>query len=146
MSEAGAGILTDEELAARGMTVAAHARRTPNQLAVISPSGNLTWRELNERANRLVRAFRKRGLQPGDGRLELAHGRRIRRRGVAEHLERCLRLVRSHALGVLRLEGEDKGEEGNQHAGDEPHVAERNIAARVVTLAEGLGTSAESLG
>jgi long-chain acyl-CoA synthetase len=73
MSEAGAGNLTDEELIARGMTVAAHARRTPDQLAVISPSGNLTWRELNERANRLVRAFRKRGLQPGDGVALLAH-------------------------------------------------------------------------
>jgi long-chain acyl-CoA synthetase len=78
MSQAGAGKpsdiqLTDEELAARGMTVAAHARRTPDRPAVISPSGNLTWKQLNDRANRLVRALRRRGLQPGDGVALLAH-------------------------------------------------------------------------
>jgi long-chain acyl-CoA synthetase len=64
---------TDEELIATGMTVAVHARRTPERLAVMSPSGNLTWRQLNERANRLVRAFRKRGLRSGDGVALLAH-------------------------------------------------------------------------
>ena len=73
MSEAGARQPTDEELAAQGMTVAAVARRTPDRLAVISPSGNRTWRELNRRANRLVRVFRERGLKPGDGVALLAH-------------------------------------------------------------------------
>lgn len=65
--------LTDEQLVAQGMTVAVHARKTPNRLAIISPSGNLTWGELNAQANRLVRLFRKRGLQPGDGVALLAH-------------------------------------------------------------------------
>jgi len=65
--------LTDEQLIAQGMTVAVHARKTPNRLAIISPSGNLTWNELNAQANRLVRLFRKRGLQPGDGVALLAH-------------------------------------------------------------------------
>ena len=62
MSQAGAGHLSDEELAGRGMTVAAHARRMPERLAVISPSGHLTWKQLNERANRLVRALSARDV------------------------------------------------------------------------------------
>jgi long-chain acyl-CoA synthetase len=73
MSEAEARQPSDEELSAQGMTVAAVARRTPDRLAVISPSGNRTWRELNERANKLVRVFRRRGLKPGDGVALLAH-------------------------------------------------------------------------
>jgi long-chain acyl-CoA synthetase len=73
MSEAGAGPMTDEQLAASGMSLAVHARRNPDGLAIISPSGNLTWRMLNERANQLVRVFRKRGLQAGDGVALLAH-------------------------------------------------------------------------
>mgnify|MGYP001184959284 FL=1 len=65
--------LTDEQLIAQGMTVAVHARRTPDQLAIISPSGNRTWREFNARANQLVRLFRQRGLASGDGVALLAH-------------------------------------------------------------------------
>ncbi len=53
--------LSDEQLIAQGMTVAVHARRTPDQLAIISPSGNRTWREFNAKANQLVQLFRKRG-------------------------------------------------------------------------------------
>src|SRR5690349_18910150 len=64
---------TDEQFAARGMLVAAHARRAPDKLAVISPNGNLTWRQLNARANQLVRYLRKRGLQPGDAVALLCH-------------------------------------------------------------------------
>jgi long-chain acyl-CoA synthetase len=66
-------ILSDEQLKAVGMTVAGHARRTPDRKAVISPNGDLTWRELNERANQLVRALRRRGLQPGDAVALLSH-------------------------------------------------------------------------
>ena len=73
MSEAGAKAPTDEELVASGMTVAMHARRTPDRLAILSPNGNRTWRQLNERANKLVHLFRKRGLEPGDGVALLAH-------------------------------------------------------------------------
>jgi long-chain acyl-CoA synthetase len=64
---------TDEELQAQGMLVAAHARRAPDRLAVISPNGNLTWGELNARANQLVRFLRKRGLKPGDAVALLCH-------------------------------------------------------------------------
>lgn len=65
--------LTDEQLVAQGMTVAVHARRSPDRLAIISPSGNRTWRELNARANQLVRLLRKRGLKSGDAVALLAH-------------------------------------------------------------------------
>jgi long-chain acyl-CoA synthetase len=65
--------LTDEHLAAHGMAVAVHARRTPDQLAIISQNGTLTWREFNARANQLVNLLRKRGVQPGDGVALLAH-------------------------------------------------------------------------
>jgi long-chain acyl-CoA synthetase len=65
--------LTDEQLIAQGMHVAVHARRSPDRLAIMSPSGNLTWREFNEQANRLVQVLRKRGLQAGDGVALLAH-------------------------------------------------------------------------
>jgi long-chain acyl-CoA synthetase len=64
---------TDGEFAAQGMLVAAHARRMPDKLAVISPNGNRTWAQLNARANQLVRALRRAGLEPGDGVALLAH-------------------------------------------------------------------------
>ncbi|MDP3735742.1 MAG: AMP-binding protein [Hyphomonadaceae bacterium] len=73
MSAAGAAAPSDEDLIASGMTVAVHARRMPLAMAILSPSGNLTWKQLNERANKLVRVFRKRGLQSGDGVALLAH-------------------------------------------------------------------------
>jgi len=65
--------LTDEQLAAQGMAVAVHARRTPEQLAIISQNGTRTWREFNARANQLVSLLRRRGLVPGDGVALLAH-------------------------------------------------------------------------
>ncbi len=64
---------TDDELLARGMHVAVHARRTPDRPAIISPSGNLTWKEFNAQANQLVRLLRRRGIQSGDGVALLAH-------------------------------------------------------------------------
>ena len=70
---AGPRTSSDEQLSAMGMTVAVHARRQPDRLAIISPSGNRTWKQLNDRANQLVRLFRRRGLQPGDGVALLAH-------------------------------------------------------------------------
>jgi len=42
------------------------ARRTPDAPAVISPTGNRTFAELDARANQLARALRRRGLVPGD--------------------------------------------------------------------------------
>jgi long-chain acyl-CoA synthetase len=50
----------------RGMAVAWHAGRRPGTPALITPERTVTYRELNERANRLARALRHRGLQRGD--------------------------------------------------------------------------------
>jgi len=49
-----------------GMGVAFAAARTPDRPAVIAPSGDRTYAELNANANRLVRALRRRGLGEGD--------------------------------------------------------------------------------
>jgi long-chain acyl-CoA synthetase len=58
--------LSDADLAARGMTIAIHARNRPNEWAIRSPNGNRTWAQLNARANQLARVFRRAGLQIGD--------------------------------------------------------------------------------
>lgn len=68
-----ADTLTDEQLIAQGMAIAVHARRAPDQLAIISQSGTRTWREFNARANQLAHLLRKRGLEPGDGVALLSH-------------------------------------------------------------------------
>ena len=65
--------ISDEQLLGQGMAVAVHARRRPDKLAIVSPSGNLTWAEFNAKANQLVRVLRKHGLQSGDGVALLAH-------------------------------------------------------------------------
>jgi long-chain acyl-CoA synthetase len=52
--------------AERGMAVAWHAARQPDKAALISPSSMIAYGELNARANRLARAFRRLGLQRGD--------------------------------------------------------------------------------
>jgi long-chain acyl-CoA synthetase len=73
MTAAGAPSPTDEQWLAQGMAVAVHARRMPDRKVLLSPNGDLTWRELNGHANQLVRALRRRGLQPGDAVALLAH-------------------------------------------------------------------------
>lgn len=65
--------LSDEELSARGMAIAVHARHRPDQTALITTSGLRSWSELNARANQLARLFRARGLKTGDGVALLAH-------------------------------------------------------------------------
>lgn len=50
----------------QGMGVAFAAGRTPDRLAVIAPTGDRTFADLNANANRLVRALRRRGLVAGD--------------------------------------------------------------------------------
>src|SRR5438477_7407447 len=47
-------------------TVSEWAERLGDAPAVISPSGDRTFEELDESANRLVRALRRRGLVEGD--------------------------------------------------------------------------------
>jgi long-chain acyl-CoA synthetase len=58
----------EERLAAatRGMTLALHAQISPDHMAIVSPSGDRTFAELNANANRLVRALRARGIGEGD--------------------------------------------------------------------------------
>ena len=46
-----------ERLRANGMTIALHAREAPDRLAILSPAGDLTYGELNAKANQLVRAL-----------------------------------------------------------------------------------------
>jgi long-chain acyl-CoA synthetase len=55
-----------EEAAARGMAVAFHAAADPERVAIVCPRGDLTYGALNDRANRLVRALRRRGVGVGD--------------------------------------------------------------------------------
>jgi long-chain acyl-CoA synthetase len=55
-----------KELAAKGMGLAWWADHEPDAPAVISPTGRRSFRELNQRANRLARALRRRGLGAGD--------------------------------------------------------------------------------
>jgi long-chain acyl-CoA synthetase len=50
----------------KGMVVAWHAARVPTRPALITDTETVTYGELNERANRLARAFRRRGVRRGD--------------------------------------------------------------------------------
>ncbi|HKY65432.1 MAG TPA: AMP-binding protein [Acidimicrobiales bacterium] len=52
--------------AAVGMVVAHWAHVQPDVPAIVSPLGDRTFAELNANANRLVRAWRARGVVPGD--------------------------------------------------------------------------------
>ena len=56
-----------DELLDAGMAVAVYAAEAPERLAVICEHGDRTFPELNARANQLVRALRRRGLEAGDG-------------------------------------------------------------------------------
>jgi long-chain acyl-CoA synthetase len=51
---------------AQGMLHAWWAERIPDRLALITPDGDRTFDDLNAQINRLSRALRSRGLQPGD--------------------------------------------------------------------------------
>jgi long-chain acyl-CoA synthetase len=50
-----------------GMDVAYWAQVAPQRPAIVTRAGSCTFAELNARANRLVRALRRRGLRAGDG-------------------------------------------------------------------------------
>ena len=58
--------ITLEDAVARGMMIAYHARQQPHVPAVITQFGNRTFGELNQQANRLVRALRDAGIGEGD--------------------------------------------------------------------------------
>ena len=55
-----------KEMAGRGMALAWWAQTEPDQAAVVAPSGQRSFAELNARANQLARALRRRGLGAGD--------------------------------------------------------------------------------
>ena len=56
-----------EEAATRGMSIAHHARHSPDRLAIDSKFGRRTYRELNSNANRLARLLRSAGVGQDDG-------------------------------------------------------------------------------
>ncbi|MEY2448115.1 MAG: long-chain acyl-CoA synthetase [Acidimicrobiaceae bacterium] len=58
--------LTGDELIDKGMATAVYAEESPGRMAVTSPYGERTFRELNDRANQLVRALRQFGARSGD--------------------------------------------------------------------------------
>jgi long-chain acyl-CoA synthetase len=55
------------ERARRGMLLAWWAQRQPDAPAIVAPAGDRTFAELNARANQLVRALRRLGLEAGEG-------------------------------------------------------------------------------
>lgn len=58
--------LSRQDAAACGMLLAWTAAQQPDSPALIAPSGNRTYAELNAAANQLARALRRRGLSAGD--------------------------------------------------------------------------------
>jgi long-chain acyl-CoA synthetase len=58
---------TFEDAARVGLGPSWWARRAPERPAIIAPTGDRTYGELDARANQLVRVFREGGLGPGDG-------------------------------------------------------------------------------
>ena len=58
---------TFEDWTRRGMAPAWWAQVAPERIAIVAPTGNRSYRELNARANQLVRSFRSAGLRAGDG-------------------------------------------------------------------------------
>ncbi|MEA3077634.1 MAG: long-chain acyl-CoA synthetase [Actinomycetota bacterium] len=59
--------MTRAEFAAKGMTLSWWASEIPDHKAIISPTGDRTFAELNAKANQAARALRARGLTEGDG-------------------------------------------------------------------------------
>jgi long-chain acyl-CoA synthetase len=65
--------MTPEEAIATGMTIARWAALRPDKPAVLSPSGQRTWAQLNARVNQIARAYQRAGLKSGDAVALLAH-------------------------------------------------------------------------
>lgn len=70
-----------------GMKLAYWERVQPDAPAVLSPTGDRSFRELNENSNRLARALRARGLRAGDA-VALVSGNRPE---FAEVIHACMR-------------------------------------------------------
>ena len=54
------------DAAGRGMLLALWAARQPDVPAIVAPTGDRSFGELNTRANQLVRALRRLGLGSGE--------------------------------------------------------------------------------
>ena len=63
------------EAAATGMALAVHAAVKPAAPAVVDRFGEHTWRDLNDKANRLANYIREANLKPDDGIALLASNR-----------------------------------------------------------------------
>src|SRR3954467_5683895 len=57
--------LSNDELIDRGMATAVYAAEAPDRMAIMSPYGDRTFRELNEHTNQLVRVLRGLGAVNG---------------------------------------------------------------------------------
>lgn len=75
------------EASLHGMAVAYHAQTTPDHMALITEFGNLTFADLNAKANQLAAFLRSKGLKAGDG-LALAC---INRPEFSEVYSACMR-------------------------------------------------------
>jgi long-chain acyl-CoA synthetase len=76
------------DLARRGMILAWWAQQQPDRPAILSPAGDRTFGELNQRANQLVRALRRRGVGVG-GSLALISSNRPEFSEVVFATQRC---------------------------------------------------------
>ncbi len=65
-AESRSGFADIAEARRAGMAIAYTAAQAPDRPAILSERGSLSFAELNEQANRLVRALRERGLREGD--------------------------------------------------------------------------------
>lgn len=64
------------EANAQGMAIAYHAQERPDQPALVTPTGDLSYHQLNQKSNQIARLLRNLGLQPGDS-LALAVSNRL---------------------------------------------------------------------
>src|SRR3954469_20832687 len=58
--------VSNDELIDQGMATAVYAAEAPDRMAIISPYGDRTFRELNEHTNQLVRVLRALGAVNGN--------------------------------------------------------------------------------
>lgn len=94
-----------KELTARGMGLAWWASVQPDRAAIVSPTGDRTFTELNANANRLARALRARGLRAGDA-VALVCGNRP---AFAETVAACQRAGLRFTPINWHLTGEEAG-------------------------------------
>ena len=120
--------------AAQGMLHAWWAARIPDRLAVISPHGDRTYEDLNHEINRLGRALRARGLEPGDAIALMCTNR-------PEFLE-VLYAAQRIGLRLTPINWHLTGEEASyiiENCGAKAFICSGELGERVTTAAEGGG-------